>query len=122
MTLSRKICVGECRNSKRPQVFIYAGKDIDQSVGQALEEELKQHGMDVIGRGARDPSRITKTEVFCYGEDVCNQSAQSVVNLLRGQGYEAEGPELNTRHTACQERSMPRYRHKEQYRPKGMKP
>jgi hypothetical protein len=78
--------------SKPPQVFIYVRKDADEAVGQALEEELKQHGMDVIGRGARDPSKITKTEVFCYDEVVCNQSAQFVVNLLQGQGYKAEGP------------------------------
>ncbi|TGQ35035.1 peptidoglycan-binding domain-containing protein [Mesorhizobium sp. M00.F.Ca.ET.216.01.1.1] len=79
-------------HSKPPQVFIYARKDIDQSVGQTLEEELKQHGMDVVGRGAREPDKITKTVVYCYEENVCNQSARLVVSLLQGQGYEAEGP------------------------------
>jgi hypothetical protein len=78
--------------SKPPQVFIYVRKDIDESVGRTLEEELKQHGMDVVGRGAHEPNNIAKTVVFCYEETVCNQSAQFVVNLLRGQGYEAEGP------------------------------
>ena len=78
--------------SKPPQVFIYARKDIDRSVGQALEQELKQHGMDVVGRGAHEPNSITKTVVYCFEENVCNQSARLVVSLLQGQGYEAEGP------------------------------
>jgi hypothetical protein len=83
--------------SKPPQVFIYVRKDIDEGVGRAFEEELKQHGMDVIGRGAREPSKITKTEVFCYDETVCKQSAQFVVSLLQGQGYQAEGPTQDKR-------------------------
>jgi hypothetical protein len=78
--------------SKPPQVFIYVRKDIDETVGRTLEEELKQHGMDVVGRGAYEPNKIANTVVYCYEETVCNQSAQFVVNLLRGQGYEAEGP------------------------------
>jgi putative peptidoglycan binding protein len=84
--------------SKPPQVFIYVRKDIDESVARTLEEELKQHGMDVVGRGAYEPNNITKTVVFCYEETVCNQSAQFVVNLLLGRGYEAEGPRNDKGH------------------------
>jgi len=78
--------------SRPPQVFIYISKGGDDSAGRILEEELKQHGMDVVGRGAYQPKGITKTAVFCYDETVCAQSARFVVNLLQGRGYDAEGP------------------------------
>ena len=70
-----------------PQVFIttttsQAGID----AGVALEKELRDVGMTVVNREARDPAQIGETKVSCYGSDTC-KDARTLIPLLRGRGY-----------------------------------
>jgi hypothetical protein len=72
-----------------PQVFIMTTRtDAGVSGGQTLEVELKERGVDVVSRKARDPAGISKTQVVCYDRSECKETAQSVVNLLREWGYD----------------------------------
>jgi hypothetical protein len=70
-----------------PQVFIttttsQAGID----AGVALEKELRDVGMTIVNRDARDPAQIGESKVSCYGADTC-KNARTLVPLLRGRGY-----------------------------------
>jgi hypothetical protein len=70
-----------------PQVFIttttsQAGID----AGVALETELRDVGMTVVNRDARDPAQIGESKVSCYSADTC-KDARTLVPLLRGRGY-----------------------------------
>ena len=74
------------------QVFIRA-TDQGASAAQDIEQKLKRRDTAVVIQEAQNPSsKISKTEVLCYDQDVCKQSGQSVVNLLREEGYDASGP------------------------------
>jgi hypothetical protein len=70
-----------------PQVFIttttsQAGID----AGVALEKELRDVGMTIVNRDARDPAQIGESKVSCYGADTC-KDARTLIPLLRGRGY-----------------------------------
>jgi hypothetical protein len=70
-----------------PQVFITtttnkAGLD----AGDALEKELREVGMTIVNREARDPVQIGESKVSCYGPDTC-KDAKTLVPLLRDRGY-----------------------------------
>ncbi len=74
------------------QVFIRAS-DQGASAAQDIEQKLKRRDTAVVIQETQNPSnKISKTEVLCYDQDVCKQSGQSVVNLLREEGYDASGP------------------------------
>jgi hypothetical protein len=79
-------------DSQPPQVFIYSGSDGDGIARKALAEDLRQHSMDVVSDGTIEPTRSGKTEIRCYDDAVCKQGALSAANVLRGQGYEIDGP------------------------------
>jgi hypothetical protein len=74
------------------QVFIRAS-DQGASAAQDIEQKLKRRDTAVVIQETQNPSnKISKTEVLCYDQEVCKQSGQAVVNLLREDGYDASGP------------------------------
>jgi hypothetical protein len=74
------------------QVFIRTS-DQGASAAQDIEQKLKRRDTAVVIQETQNPSnKISKTEVLCYDQDVCKQSGQAVVNLLREDGYDASGP------------------------------
>ena len=74
------------------QVFIRTS-DQGASSAQDVEQKLKRRDTAVVIQETQNPSnKISKTEVLCYDQDVCKQAGQSVVNLLREEGYDASGP------------------------------
>jgi hypothetical protein len=80
-----------------PQVFIttttsQAGID----AGVALEKELRDVGMTIVNREARDPAQIGASKVSCYGADTC-KDARTLVPLLRGRGYEVTEADASSR-------------------------
>jgi len=80
-----------------PQVFIttttsQAGID----AGVALEKELRDIGMTIVNREARDPAQIGGSKVSCYGADTC-KDARTLVPLLRGRGYDVGEADTSSR-------------------------
>jgi hypothetical protein len=80
-----------------PQVFIttttsQAGID----AGVALEKELRDVGMTIVNREARDPSQIGGSKVSCYAADTC-KDARTLVPLLRGRGYDVGEADTSSR-------------------------
>ncbi|MFZ0841079.1 MAG: hypothetical protein WAM77_26750 [Xanthobacteraceae bacterium] len=75
--------------SMPPQVFITT---TGGSHGSDLEKELKFRGMHVIVKNTDRPKEVTKTAVFCYDPDPCQQTAHSVVDLLQEEGYAVAKP------------------------------
>ncbi len=67
------------------EVFITTS---DKGAAQDIEERLKRRDTNVVIQ--EDGKPVRKTRVFCYDQDVCKQTAPSVVNLLREAGYEVE--------------------------------
>ena len=81
-----------CRGGSLPcrqQVFITT---TGGSHGSDLEKELKFRGMHVIVKNTDRPKEVTKTAVFCYDPDPCQQTAHSVVDLLQEEGYAVAKP------------------------------
>ena len=80
-----------------PQVFIttttsQAGID----AGVALEKELRDVGMTIVNRDARDPVQIGESKVSCYGADTC-KDARTLLPLLRGRGYAVTQADASSR-------------------------
>jgi hypothetical protein len=80
-----------------PQVFIttttsQAGID----AGVALQKELRDLGMTVVNREARDPAQIGGSKVSCYGADTC-KDAKGLIPLLRGRGYDLVETDTSSR-------------------------
>jgi hypothetical protein len=80
-----------------PQVFIttttsQAGID----AGVALEKELRDVGMTIVNRDARDPVQIGESKVSCYGADTC-KDARTLVRLLGGRGYAVTEADASSR-------------------------
>lgn len=75
------------------QVFVVTS-DAGVGRGKDIEQKLKRRETVVVTRETRDPKikEISKTEVFCYDQDACKQTAQSVFNLLKDEGFEVYGP------------------------------
>ena len=74
------------------EVFITTS---DKNAGQNLEEKLKRRDTSVVIQEPHNPSKqINKTEVLCYDQDVCKQTAPSVVGLLHEEGYEVDQAKL----------------------------
>ncbi len=69
-----------------PQVVIMT-TEAGGSAGSTLEKELKLRGMEVFVQATSNPKAISKTEVFCFEQGACKQTAQSVVNVLQEKGY-----------------------------------
>jgi hypothetical protein len=70
-----------------PQVFITTTTSkAGIEAGNALEAELRDVGMAIVNREARDPAQIGESKVSCYGADTC-KDAKTLVPLLRGRGY-----------------------------------
>jgi hypothetical protein len=70
-----------------PQVMVTtttnkAGMD----AGDALERELRNVGMTIVNREARDPAQISESKVSCYSAVTC-KDAKALVPLLRARGY-----------------------------------
>jgi hypothetical protein len=57
------------------------------SVGSNIEKELKIRGIPVVLQKTGDQKGISKTEVFCYEQNACKQTAQSVIDVLQEKGY-----------------------------------
>jgi hypothetical protein len=53
------------------------------SAGSNIENALKMQGIPVEVQKAGYPKTISKTEVICYEQKVCQETAQSVVGVLR---------------------------------------
>jgi hypothetical protein len=80
-----------------PQVFITTTKSqagID--AGVALEKELRDLGMTIVNRDARDPAQIGGSKVSCYGADTC-KDAKGLIPLLRGRGYDLVETDASSR-------------------------
>jgi hypothetical protein len=80
-----------------PQVFIttttsQAGID----AGVALEKELRDVGMTIVNREARDPAQIGENKVSCYEADTC-KDAKALLPLLRGRGYSVTDADTSSR-------------------------
>jgi hypothetical protein len=78
-----------------PQVFITtttnkAGID----AGAALEKELRDIGMTIVNREARD--QIPGSKVSCYSLDTC-KDAKALVPLLQDRGYKVSEPDTSNR-------------------------
>jgi hypothetical protein len=74
-----------------PQVFITTTTSKPSiEAGNALETELRDIGMTVVNREARDPAQIAESKVSCYGADTC-KDAKTLVPLLRARGYPTLG-------------------------------
>ena len=71
------------------EVFITTA---DKGAAQDVEEKLRRRDTNVVIQ--EDGKPISKTQVFCYDQDVCKQSAPSVVNVLREAGYAVEPAKL----------------------------
>jgi hypothetical protein len=70
-----------------PQVFITTTtSQTGIDAGVALEKELRDVGMTIVNRDARDPAQISESKVSCYGADTC-KDARTLLPLLRGRGY-----------------------------------
>jgi hypothetical protein len=70
-----------------PQVFITTTtSQTGIDAGVALEKELRDVGMTIVNRDARDPAQIGESKVSCYGADTC-KDARTLIPLLRGRGY-----------------------------------
>src|SRR5271167_302894 len=57
------------------------------SEGSNIEAELKMRGIPVVVQRTGYPKEISKTEVRCYDQNVCQQTAQSVIDVLQEKGY-----------------------------------
>ena len=74
-----------------PQVFITTTTSkAGIEAGNALETELRDMGMAIVYREARDPAQIGESKVSCYGVDTC-KDAKTLVPLLRSRGYASLG-------------------------------
>ena len=67
-----------------PQVFIttttsQAGVD----AGVALEKELRDVGMTIVNREARDPAQISESKVSCYSADTCKDAKDACPPFAR---------------------------------------
>lgn len=71
------------------EVFIMTS---DKGAAQEIEEKLKRRDTDVVIQ--EDGKPVGKTQVLCYDQEVCKQTAPSVVNVLRQQGYEVDQAKL----------------------------
>ena len=70
-----------------PQVFITTTTSMAGiEAGNGLEKELREIGMTIVNREARDPAQIGESKVSCYGVDSC-KDAKMLVPLLRCRGY-----------------------------------
>ena len=70
------------------EVFIVTS---DRNAADDIEQKLKRRDTTVVIQEPQNPSKqISKTQVFCYDQDVCRQTAPSVVDLLHEQGYEVD--------------------------------
>jgi hypothetical protein len=67
------------------EVFITTS---DKDAAHDIEQKLKRPGTDVVIAAAGKP--FGKTQVSCYDQDVCKQTAPAVVNLLHEQGYDVD--------------------------------
>jgi hypothetical protein len=75
------------------EVFITTA---DKSAAQDVEEKLKRRDTTVVIQESQSPNRqISKTQVFCYDQDVCKQAAPVVIDLLHEQGYEVDQAKLS---------------------------
>jgi hypothetical protein len=80
-----------------PQVFITTTtSDAGVAAGNALEKELRDVGMTIVNRDARDPAQIGESRVSCYGADTC-KDARTLVPLLRGRGYAVTEADASSR-------------------------
>jgi hypothetical protein len=57
------------------------------SAGSNIEKELKIRGIPVVVQTSGYPKEIGRTEVFCFEQNACNQTAQSVIDVLQEKGY-----------------------------------
>ena len=78
------------------QVFIVTS-EAGASKGLDFEKKLKSRGEKVeVIRETREPNTKapgkTRTEVFCFDDDTCKQTALSVTGILREEGVDFEGP------------------------------
>lgn len=71
------------------EVFIMTS---DKGAAQEIEEKLKRRDTDVVIQ--EDGKPVGKTQVLCYDQEVCKQTAPSVINVLRQQGYEVDQAKL----------------------------
>ncbi|MBV9287114.1 MAG: hypothetical protein JO288_04700 [Hyphomicrobiales bacterium] len=70
------------------EVFIVTS---DRNAADDIEQKLKRRDTTVVIQEPQNPSKqISKTQVFCYDQDVCRQAAPAVVDLLHEQGYEVD--------------------------------
>lgn len=72
------------------EVFITTS---DKDAAQDVEEKLKRRDTNVVIQENGKP--VSKTQVFCYDQDVCKQTAPSVINVLREAGYEVDQAKLS---------------------------
>jgi hypothetical protein len=72
------------------EVFIMTS---NKNAAQDIEEKLKRRDTDVVIQ--EDGKPISKTQVFCYDQDVCKQTAPSLLSVLREEGYEVDQAKLS---------------------------
>lgn len=72
------------------QVFIVATKE-SAPAAQDIEQKLKMRETAMV---IQDPTvkAIGQTQVLCHDQDVCKQTAPSVVDLLHEEGYQVDEP------------------------------
>jgi hypothetical protein len=81
-----------------PQVFITTTKSAAGiEAGVALETELRDVGMTVVIREARDPAQTGVSKVSCYSVETCKDAEKRLVPLLRGRGYELGETDASSR-------------------------
>lgn len=71
-----------------PQVFIATTNSAaGVAAGNALEKELRDLGMTVVIREARDSAQIGGSKVSCYSVETCKDAEKRLIPLLRDRGY-----------------------------------
>jgi hypothetical protein len=70
------------------EVFIMTS---DKGAARDIEEKLKRRDTTVVIQESQNLNKqISKTQVFCYDQDVCKQTAPAVVDLLHEEGYQVD--------------------------------
>jgi hypothetical protein len=72
---------------QRPRVVVTTA-DAAAFAGGNIERDLNRLGWDVRFQKPQDPKQTLKTEVRCYDNEACTQTAQSVVYVLQANGYD----------------------------------
>jgi hypothetical protein len=70
-----------------PAQVLITTTDAGGPMGSDIEKELKLRGLDVAVQKTGDPKGMLKTEVRCYEQSVCQQAAQSAIDVLQEKGY-----------------------------------